>query len=194
MGSSQSDLADGHPVYQPRAVHFRPRTYLQQGLPRASDQAPLDECSVERILLTVCQAMKPHDQASDCETLPRRRSRPTAKSPDNRHQRPQLRAKIEGTQRLNTLRIHLQTIDNRSRKVHTESDASIAGIKQVRCIHTVQVPPHPLKPIIPRKPPRCHPSHPSPCAQPFPQINLGPCPPRRVFPRQARRQRKRRGI
>jgi hypothetical protein len=68
------------------------------GLPRASDrtsahqdQAPLDKWPG--------RTDEPHDQESGGQTLPLRRPRPAVKSPRQRHQRPQLWAKVEAPQR-----------------------------------------------------------------------------------------------
>jgi len=80
-----------------------------------------------------CQPTEPHDQGSDRETLPRRRPRPDVKSHGQLHQRLQLRAKAEAEdpQGPHAPRGHLQTMDNRTRKVHPKSHPSNAGTERL---------------------------------------------------------------
>jgi len=74
---------------------------------------------------------EPHDQGRNRQTLSRRRPRSVAKSPRQLHQRLELRAKAEDPQRPHTLRVHLQTMDNRTRKVHPKADPSNAGTEDL---------------------------------------------------------------
>jgi hypothetical protein len=89
----------------------------------------------QRLSAIACRATgrthEPHDQGSHRQALPLRRSRPAAKSPRQLYQRLQFRTKVEALQSPNALRVHLQTMDNRTLNVHPKPNPSNAGTEHL---------------------------------------------------------------
>ena len=99
-----------YPVHQPGAGSPRLRTHLRPRLPRAPhrSQAHQGETSLDE---RSGRTHEPHHQGSHRQTLPLRRSRPTASAPCRLHLGLQFRPKAKDPEGPDAIRTHLQMLD-----------------------------------------------------------------------------------